>query len=198
MPYAQDLDVDLILTTGVTRDLLNTGFVEQILEALPSIAYFPLQVYEDYRSRNVELNKRGLTDPDQDFLDNLLNLVDQDLLSLADLESDEEFRDFSTRTSDYRLPKQRFGAIVCVLAKHRNWIVACNDKKTINVLSTFKPEGRYAAGIDLIKNCAELGHIDQTDIHQILTRLQDVKIIPSNSHPHYLWWKNKMKQLEGN
>ena len=194
MPYAKEIDVDLILTTGVIRDLIATGFVEQILNTIPA-TNFPLQVYEDYHSRNEIQSKQNFTNSDQDFLNNLYNLVDKDLLSLADLKSDEEFHDFSSQTWDSRLPKQRFGAIICGLAKHRKWIVACNDRKTMNLLNTFNPKSRYVTAIDLIKNWTDLAYVDQFDLHQVLAKLKSVNIVPVNSHPHYSWWKNKIKQL---
>lgn len=176
MPYAQDIDIDLVLTTGVIRDLLVTGFCEQILNTLPSVVHFPLQVYEDYRSRNEIHNERNRPDPDQNFLESLTELNKMNLLSLAELESDEEFHEFSIQTSDYRLPKQRFGALVGVLAKHRKWIVACNDRKTMNMLNAFNPKGRYVTGLDLIRTWADLPHVNQSDAHQVFSKLNALKI----------------------
>lgn len=194
MPYANKIDTDIILSAGCAADLACTEHASEILNSISGKVYIPQIIHAEVKSAiNDQLRLRRST------TDNwLIQIFDTGLLTLASLEIDTEWEEFYLLTQDHRLAHQRVGATIRTLAKHRNWIVVCNDHHTMTQLDEQRPPGRYISTIDLVKNWHDQHDKQPEQTSSILSRLLNVHYTPMQNHPLYHWWReNIATQQEG-
>lgn len=191
MPYAEEIDTDIILNTGCAIDVACTEHAPEILKSIPGMVFFPKIVYAEVIPAVSEQSRvrRSTTD------DWLVQIFDTDLLSFASLETDAEWEEFYLLTQDHRLAQQRVGATICTLAKHRNWIVVCNDHHTMAQLDEQTPPGRYVSTIDLVKQWRDRQDEPPDQTGRILSRLLNIHYKPAQNHPLYPWWQENIATL---
>jgi hypothetical protein len=192
MPYAQKFDADLILNTTCAIELVYTGAALKVLQTLPCQVYFPKCIYDDYDALSKKQKNKTLQ---SSLYKEILSLIDNELLNLVELETQEEWSDFYRLTNDHRLPKQRVGATIHILAKYRKFIVVCNDTRTTNLLDAEKPPGTFVSTIDLIKYWADETEALPSSITQILSKLYETHYAPSHNHHLHAWWNRLTKTL---
>jgi len=188
MPYAKKLDTDIILNAGCAADLACTEHASEILNSISGKVYIPQIIHAEVKSAiNDQPRLRRSTTNNW-----LIQILDTGLLTLASLETDAEWKEYSVLTQDHRLAHQRIGATIRILAKHRNWIVVCNDYHTMGQLDKHTPPGRYVSTIDLVKHWYDQHDKPPEQIGSILSRLLNVHYAPMQNHPLYDWWRENI------
>lgn len=104
------------------------------------------------------------------------------VLAVVEPESDEEFQTLI----DLSLELDDGEAMTCVLAQHRGYRIATDERKTIRLI-----ENRITAvgTLDLIRGWAENAPEPLALVQEVLVAIENRGYVPGTTHVHYAWWK---------
>ena len=158
----------IILDACCVITLHTTGRMSEILTSLPKPVLVSNFVYEE-----------------EVLQFDLESLVVQGLLDVVSPESEEEFNEvinFSINLGDGE-------SVTGALAIFRNYAIATDDRKAINVFSSMIPPIELISTLAMIKYWADHTNPSKEEIKAVLEDLRNgAPYEPKSNHPLYAWW----------
>jgi predicted nucleic acid-binding protein len=178
----------LTLDACVLLNLLTTGVIEKILKVAAQEAMICVLV------RKESLYLRNENDINEIVSVDLQPLIEKGIISLCDLETDDEqqmFVNLAAKLDDGE-------AMSLAIALSRNWHLATDDKKARKIFIENAPnEQLLTSTSDLIKRWTETADIDDEEIKSILTKIEIMAHYrPSVSDANFQWWSKVLASSE--
>jgi hypothetical protein len=157
---------------------------------MKSILYtFPAQKTISRYVREKEVRYMCGNDGEHISID-LQPLLDNTLLHLVDLESEEEYNTVINLAS---LSNGKMGngeAISASIAIHRNWTFATDDRDAILLLQQHLPQLHIVTTPDLLKYWTSVAHPSDNVVREILEKIQrKARYKPYVDHHLEQWWQ---------
>jgi len=119
---------------------------------------------------------------------NLQPIIDKNLLAVVSIRSETESIDYINFCYEFL---ENGEAITGAIAKNRNWGIATDDTKCIDILNKNVPHVQIFTTPHLIKNWYEIRRPSTFEIKTTLKNIQcGGRYRPGPKHPLHRWWNN--------
>ena len=177
----------IILDACCLINLFASGRPKDILKSLATRVFVARYVW-----RNEGLSINGAPNSGTGFQETRIDLqplIDCGLISLAEFESEAEdtlFVNFAAYMDDGE-------AITGAIAAVRNWCIATDDKRALNVFSQQAPHIQLMTSPELVKRWADVMSASADEVGSVVNRIrQRGHYIPPANHCLYDWWLNHL------
>jgi hypothetical protein len=174
----------IILDACCAINLYASKYMSEMLEAIS--ANFAIASYV-YSKEVLEVyNGSEEKGPQTKELIHLSPLVENELLTVASLDSENEKIDFLNFAYEIDDGEAATGSI----AKHRNWCIGTDDSSAISFFKRQSPQLQVVTTPELIKAWVEIVGPPQAAVTSLIENIQRrANYKPSSRHPLYEWWQ---------
>ncbi len=158
--------------------------MSDILEAIPVNFAVASYVYKEEILEVYNGSEKKVTQTKE--LIHLSPLVDNELLTVASLDSENEKIDFINFACDIDDGEAATGSI----AKHRNWCIGTDDSLAISFFKRQNLQLQVVTTPELIKAWVEIVDPPSAVVTSLIENIQRrANYKPSSRHPLYEWWQ---------
>jgi predicted nucleic acid-binding protein len=181
-------DRTLLLDTCVLLNLAAGGQLESVLE---TNHFLPGRIATAVREESLYLISES--DPGEFEPIDVQPLIDRRILSVVELETDDEYRLFVNTAAT---PIGDGEAMSIAIAAARGWILATDDRKARRVYTRIAPDAdRLTGTTTLLREWSK--SISSEDLHHTLGTIQRrAHFTPGKSDPNRDWWEKIVSATE--
>lgn len=173
-------------------NLYASGYAAEIMTAVPGAIATSVYVRAEEARRIYSGPMEGIKPPDE--LIDLIPLIDQRLLQILDLESEDEKVSFVT----FSAKVDRGEAEVASIALHRNWAIGTDDRAAIRLFTEALPNLERISTLQFLKNWEDHHSPAPAQIAQALHNIRvRAHYMPGKGHPLRTWWDERLQAAPG-
>ncbi len=176
----------LILDTCCVMNLYASGVMKKVLSSLGKSIYISSYCLNEEALTVFSISKSA--SPTKKEKINLMPMINEGFLSVADLETEKEktsFLDFASKRMD------NGEASTMAIALHRDWAVATDDRLATRLFKNHYPKIQIVTTPELMKQWHDSAEPDPDFLCKALIDIENkANYILSRTNKFYSWWQS--------